>query len=350
MATRRTTFSKFVIEQLRRDDNDMELAALLNDVQRAGKLIGAAVSRGPLDASGALVTTEVQMPGDPGLPLADAAHQILVSACEWGGQLCGMASSARPAPVPIPAEYPRGRYLLVVDPLDGGACADMAFTVGTFFSVLRAPEPGIAAREADFLQPGRALAAAGYLLFGSLSMMVVTLGSGVHGFTLDRDAGAYTLTHPNLRMDPAVQDLSIDASRVPHWEAPVRRYVEECTQAGGDVTARWSDSLVAELHRLLLRGGTLLCPRDTREGGEAVPPLLVFQAQAMAMLVEQAGGAASTGRGRVLDRVPRALHERVPLVLGRTAAIERIEALYAADDRGEMPHEPALFVHRSLFR
>jgi fructose-1,6-bisphosphatase I len=358
MPYRRTTFSKFVIEDLRRSDSghDPELAALLNDLQRAAKLIGAAVSRGALDAQGALVTTEVNVQGQPVRPLRETANLILLSACEWGGQLCGIFSGGTEQPYVIPAEYPRGRYLLVLDPLDGAANLDVGLTVGTVFSVLRAPEHVTDPRPEDFLQPGRRQVAAGYALFGPASMMVITLGAGVHGFTLDRDAGAYTLTHPNMQIPDATCEFAIDSTNEPHWEQPVRRFVDECTKGqpgthGAGFTMRWIDSFVAEIHRVLIRGGMFLMPRDTSAAGRPGRLHLLSQVNPVAMLVEQAGGAASTGRRPVLDVEPKDIHERAPLIFGNTRDVGRIESYHHAYDRGEpMVFDAPLFRNRSLFR
>jgi fructose-1,6-bisphosphatase I len=358
MPYRRTTFSKFVIEDLRRhgSGHDPELAALLNDVQRAGKLIGAAVSRGALDAPGAMVTTEVQVAGAAPEKLDQVAHNIMLGACEWGGQLCGILSSLQAAPYTIPREYPRGRYMLVFDPLDCPTNVEMGQAVGTFFSVLRAPDGVDDPGEEDFLQPGRAIVAAGYALFGPVAMMVVTLGAGVHGFTLDREAGAYTLTHPNMRIPEGICDFAIDTANEPHWEDPVRRYVAECTlgPAGpraSNFTMRWTDCLVPALHSVLIRGGVFLMPRDTRDHGKTGHLRLLTQANPVAMLVEQAGGAASTGRRPVLDVVPDAIMQRVPLIFGCASEVALIERYHHAHDRGEPSvFEAPLFKKRSIFR
>jgi fructose-1,6-bisphosphatase I len=358
MPYRRTTFSKFIIEDLRRkgSGHDPELSALLNDLQRAAKLVGAAVARGALDSPGAIVTTSVNKQGEPPKPLAEVANLIMLSATEWGGQLCGILSRALGKPYDIPAEYPRGRYMLVFSPLDGAKNLDVDLTVGTIFSVLRAPEGVTEPTEADFLQPGRQQVAAGYALFGPVSMMVITLGAGVHGFTLDREAGAYTLTHPNMRIPDHGREFAIDAALEPHWEAPLRRFVQEYTGGGsgpeGDgFTIRWIDSLVSEVHRVLLRGGVFLHPRDTRDTTKLGHVHLLAEANPIAMIVEQAGGAASTGRVPVLEVVPDALHQRVPLLLGARGDIGRVEGYHHAYDRGEaMVFESPLFNKRSLFR
>ncbi len=356
MPYRRTTFSKFVIEDLRRGGgHDPELAALLNDLQRAGKLIGAAVARGALDSPGATVTTSVNVPGEPPKKLGEVANLIMVSACEWGGQLCGMVSSTLHAPHEIPPQYPHGRYMLLFSPLDGATNLDVNLTVGTIFSVLRAPDGVADPTPDDFLQPGRRQVAAGYALFGPVSMMVITLGAGVHGFTLDREAGAYTLTHPNMQVPERGCELAIDAALEPHWETPIRRFVQEYTAQGfgGEkpVTIRWIDSLVAEVHRILLRGGVFLHPRDTRDTSKLGHVHLLAEANPIAMIIEQAGGAASTGRVPVLDVAPQHVHQNVPLILGGRADVERLQGYHTAYDRGEsMVFEAPLFKQRSLFR
>jgi fructose-1,6-bisphosphatase I len=358
MPYRRTTFSKFVIEDLRRggSGHDPELAALLNDLQRAAKLIGAAVARGALDSPGAVVTTSKTVPGEPPRKLAEVANLIMLSACEWGGQLCGILSAALAEPHAIPAQYPRGRYLLLFAPLDGASNLDVNLTVGTIFSVLRAPDSITDPQPADFLQPGRAQVAAGYALFGPVAMMVITLGAGVHGFTLDREAGAYTLTHPNMRIPEQGCELAIDAALEPHWETPIRRFVQEYTSYGAgtdgrNCTIRWIDSLVAEVHRILLRGGVFLHPRDTRDTSKLGHVHLLTEANPIALIIEQAGGAASTGRAPVLDVAPQAIHQHVPLIMGAGADVKRLQAYHAAYDRGESMHfESPLFKQRSLFR
>ena len=358
MPYRRTTFSKFIIEDLRRkgSGHDPELAALLNDLQRSGKLIGAAVGRGALDTPGALVTTTVVVPGDPPRTVAEEVNSVMLSATEWGGQLCGILSSALKEPHKIPAEYPRGRYMLVFSPLDGAANLDVDLTVGTIFSVLRAPEGVTDPTPEDFMQPGRQQVAAGYALYGPVAMMVITLGAGVHGFTLDREAGAYTLTHPNMRIPESGCELAIDSALEPHWETPIRRFVNEYTGRVPELNVascsiRWIDSLVAEVHRILLRGGVFLHPRDTRDTTKLGHVHLLTEANPIAMIIEQAGGAASTGREPVLDVQPEALHQHVPLILGTRNDVERLQGYHLAYDRGEsMVFEAPLFKQRSLFR
>ena len=298
----------------------------------------------------------MQVPGAPAEPLDQLANNILIGSTEWGGQICGLVSAALEAPYVIPAAYPRGRYMLVLDALNGADSLDVGLPVGTFFSVLRAPDGVTEPAPADFLQPGRAQVAAGYLLYGPAAMMVITTGAGVHGFTLDRDAGAYTLTHPNMRILAETCDFAIDTANEPHWEDPVRRYVAECTQGaagprGSNYTMRWMDSLVAALHRILIRGGVCLIPRDTRAQGKQGNLRMLYEANPVAMLVEQAGGAASTGRRPVLDVVPTEIHQRTPLIFGSQREVEIIERYHHRHDAGEsLVFDAPLFKSRTIFR
>jgi fructose-1,6-bisphosphatase len=349
----RTTLSKFIIEEQRRLEGGAELIALVNDIQTACKYIASAVARGALtDARGAGGAVNVH--GEEQRALDVVANDIMLSSCEWGGYLAGMASEELTEPYVIPAQYPRGRYLLVFDPLDGSSNLDVNVTVGTIFSVLRAPE-GVADPTAqDFLQPGTQQVCAGYALYGPTAMIVITLGTGVHGFTLDPEIGAYILTHPNLRIAEETHEFAVNASNQRFWEPPVRRYVEECLAGksgvrGKDFNMRWIASLVAEVHRILMRGGLFMYPRDTKDPAKPGRLRLLYEANPMAMLIEQAGGAASTGRGRILDVAPVSLHQRVPLILGSRSEVDRLERYHAEYDRGEVAFSSPLFNERSLF-
>lgn len=333
MPYRKTTLSKFIIEDQRRTGSpDPDLTSLLNDVQTACKLIAVAVSRGRVKGAA---------------PLEQTARDIMVGTCEWGGQLAGMLSEEMDAPHAIPGQYPRGRLLLVFDPLDGADNVDVGLPVGTIFSILRCPDGVSEPQGADFLQPGTAQVAAGYAIYGPSAMMVLTVGDGTHGFTLDRDIGAFTLTHPSMAIAPQSRELAVNLSDERFWEAPVRRYVDECLD-GENVTIRWIASTVADVHRLLIRGGVFMDPRGAERQGRL---RLLHEANPMAMVVEQAGGAADTGRGRLLELAPADLHHSVPVILGARTEVDRLVAYHAAFDRGEDAARTApLFNVRSLFR
>ena len=336
----RTTLSKFIIEDQRRSGApEPDLTSLLNDIQTACKLISLAVARGVLDKSVA-----------GGTGLDSIADGIMRETCEWGGQLRGMASRLLNEPYRIPPPYPRGRYLLVFDPLEGVANVDVNGPVGTLFSVLRCPDGVAEPAVEDFLQPGSDQVAAGYAIYGPVAMIVLTLGAGVHGFTLDRDIGAYTLTHPDILIPPATLDCAINSSNQRSWPVPVRRYVEECVEGsagprGTDFSLRWIASPVAEVHRILLRGGLLIDPPGVSDGLR-----LLHVANPMALLVEQAGGIASTGRDSILGIQPAAVDQTIPVILGSRDEVERLISYHAEHDRGEDPvFSTPLFNVRTLF-
>jgi fructose-1,6-bisphosphatase len=349
----RTTLSKFIIEEQRKLAGGAELIALVNDIQTACKYIASAVARGALaGARGATGNLNVQ--GEDQKPLDVIANDIMQDSCEWGGYLAGMVSEEMEAPYPIPPQYPRGRYLLVFDPLDGSSNLDVNVTVGTIFSVLLAPEGVTDPKPEDFLQPGTRQVCAGYALYGPAAMIVITLGTGVHGFTLDPEIGAYILTHPNLTIAEDTQEFAVNASNQRFWEPPVKRYVEECLAGktgvrGKDFNMRWIASLVAEVHRILMRGGLFMYPKDTRDPGKPGRLRLLYEANPMAMLVEQAGGAATTGRARILEVAPTSLHQRVPVILGSRNEVERLERYHVEYDRGDVAFSSPLFNERTLF-
>jgi fructose-1,6-bisphosphatase len=356
MPYRRTSLSKFIIEQQRRTGkSDAQLIGLLNDVQNACKLIAVAVSRGLLNGA-APSAAGINIQGEEQKALDVISNDIILKTCEWGGQLCAMASEEMELPYPIPAEYPRGRYLLVYDPLDGSSNIDIDMTVGTIFSILVAPAADRPITSEDFLQPGTRQVAAGYALYGPAAMLVLTLGEGVHGFTLDRETGSYLLTHRDMTIPPSTREFAINASNERFWEPPVRRYVEECILGkagprGADFNMRWIASMVAEVHRILLRGGLFMYPRDSKDATKPGRLRLLYEANPMAMIVEQAGGAASTGRERLLDVAPHDLHQRIPVILGSRLEVERIRDYHEAYDRGEsIEWETPLFNTRSLYR
>ena len=212
---------------------------------------------------------------------------------------------------PVPARYRRGKYLLVFDPLDGSGDIDVNIPVGTIFSVLRSPHPGVQPQATDFLQPGTEQVCAGFALYGPSTILVLTTGDGVDGFTLDRDIGAFVLTHPQLRIPDQTSEFAINSSNERFWEPPVRRYVAECLAGrtgprAKDFTMRWIASLVAEAFRILSRGGVFLYPADSKDPGQPGRLRLLHQAHPIAFIIEQAGGLASTGQGRLMESQPSA--------------------------------------------
>jgi fructose-1,6-bisphosphatase len=356
MSTReKKTITEFMIEQQRRfPEATGDFTAVLNHVRLACKRISFIVGRGALGAAqGDADAINVQ--GEKQMKLDVIANDIFLRTSEYGGHLAGIVSEELEGPYSIPAEYPLGKYLLAFDPLDGSSNLDVNAPVGSIFSVLEAPRKGEPACAQDFLQPGSRQLCAGYAIYGATTMLVLTLGRGVHGFTLDRGFGEFVLTHPNMTIPADTSEFAINASNERFWEPPVKRYVVECLQGhagmrGKDFNMRWIASLVAEVHRILIRGGLFMYPRDTKVPSKPGRLRLLYEANPMAMIVEQAGGAASWGRGRVLDCVPTELHQRVPLILGCRSEVERIERYHLEHDQGlDRIYSSPLFKERSLF-
>ena len=328
----RVTLSRYLIEQTRSNNTPADLRFLIEVVARACKEISHAVSKGAL--GGVLGATETEnIQGEVQKKLDVLSNEILLEANEWGGHLAGMASEEMDNAYQIPGKYPKGAYLLVFDPLDGCSNIDVNVSVGTIFSVLRCPgecfSQNDALGEEAFLQPGTKQVAAGYAIYGPQTMLILTLGNGVMGFTLDRELGSFVLTHENLRVPESTAEFAINMSNQRHWEAPVQRYVSELLAGTeGPLTKnynmRWIASMVADVHRILTRGGIFMYPRDSREPGKAGKLRLMYEANPMSFIIEQAGGAATNGTQRILDIQPDSLHQRVPVFLGSKEEVERV--------------------------
>ncbi len=362
----RWTLTRYLIEERRRfPQASGDLNALLLDVSIACKAIARIVSFGGLgDALGASAALEadtgnlqVNVQGERQKPLDVIGNEIFIRMNEWNGQLAGMASEEMEAPRQIPASCQRGKYLLLFDPLDGSRNIDVDVSVGSIFSVLRAPEDVVQSdrdvTEADFLQPGAAQVAAGYAIYGPTTMLVLSVGNGVAGFTLNPNLGEFVLTHPAIQVPADTQEFAINTSNSRFWEPPVKRYVDECL-AGKvgtrckDFNMRWIASLVAEAHRILMRGGVFLYPRDTREPQRPGRLRLLYEANPIAFVIEQAGGRASTGRQPMLGVRPCALHQRIGVVFGSRHEVERIERYHHEPLNNELANP--LFAERGLFR
>ncbi|MBU4520131.1 MAG: class 1 fructose-bisphosphatase [Gammaproteobacteria bacterium] len=360
---RRFTLTQYLIEQRRRFPSASgDFNALLLDVALACKAIARTVAFGDLGSMlgqpAPEVTTSVNVQGEEQKKLDVISNEYFTQMTEWGGHLAGMASEEMDHPYQIPATMQRGKYMLVFDPLDGSSNIDVNVTVGSIFSVLRAPQDVIDSGrdvvEADFLQPGTQQLAAGYALYGPTTMLVLTVGNGVAGFTLDPNLGQFMLTHPNLQIPEDTHEFAINASNSRFWEAPVKRYVDECLAGktgarGKDFNMRWIASMVAEAHRILMRGGIFMYPRDTKDAAKHGRLRLLYEANPVGMIIEQAGGRASTGREPVLTVKPTALHQRIGFVFGSKNEVERIERYHSEPGAYKDDSNP-LFAERSLFR
>jgi len=262
------------------------------------------------------------------------ANEVLIDANEWGGHLAAMASEEMDSIYVVPNRYPQGEYLLMFDPLDGSSNIDVNVSIGTIFSVLKKPEGDHGVEENDFLQAGNKQVAAGYCVYGPQTTLVLTVGDGVAMFTLDREQGSFVLTEEHLTIPEDTQEFAINMSNMRHWDEPVKRYIDECLQGkegprGKDFNMRWIASMVADVHRILTRGGVFLYPWDKREPEKAGKLRLMYEANPMSWLIEQAGGAATNGKQRILDIQPTRLHERVSVILGSKNEVERITAYHS---------------------
>jgi len=326
------TITQFIIEEQRRTGGTGDFTALLNDVFTACKNISSAVNKGEL--IGVLGSAESEnIQGETQKKLDLITNDMMINANQWGGHLAGMASEEMDDVYEIPSQYPRGKYLITFDPLDGSSNIDVNISVGTIFSILHCPEGVTDPKAEHFLQPGTKQVCAGYALYGPSTMMVMTTGHGAHGFTLDQNVGEFILTHPNLSIPADTREFAINASNERFWFPPIKRYVDECVAGkdgprGDNFNMRWVASMVAEVHRILTRGGIFMYPNDNRDPDRGGKLRLMYEANPMSFIVEQAGGLSSTGTGRIMEVEPNGLHQRVPVVLGSKNEVERIVAYH----------------------
>jgi fructose-1,6-bisphosphatase I len=328
------SLSRYLVEQ-QRDKGHIpaDLRLLLEVVARACKSISHAVNKGAL--GGVLGSAESEnVQGEVQKKLDIIANEVLLEANEWGGHLAAMASEEMDSIYLVPNRYPQGEYLLLFDPLDGSSNIDVNVSIGTIFSVLKKPEDSQGVTEQDFLQPGKQQVAAGYCIYGPQTTLVLTVGDGVAMFTLDREQGSFVLTQENVQVPVDTKEFAINMSNMRHWADPVRRYIDECLQGkegprGKDFNMRWIASMVADVHRILTRGGVFMYPWDKREPHKAGKLRLLYEANPMSLLIEQAGGASTNGKGRILDMQPGQLHERVSVILGSKNEVDRVTQYHA---------------------
>ncbi|QHE87479.1 class 1 fructose-bisphosphatase [Hydrogenophaga sp. BPS33] len=333
--TQRISLTRYLVEQQRVDGHiPSQLRLLLEVVARACKSISQAVNKGDLGGVlGAATSENVQ--GEMQKKLDIIANEVLIEANEWGGHLAAMASEEMDSIYVVPNRYPQGEYLLLFDPLDGSSNIDVNVSIGTIFSVLKKPEGSAGVSEQDFLQPGSHQVAAGYCVYGPQTTLVLTVGDGVAMFTLDREQGSFVLTQEHVKIPADTKEFAINMSNMRHWDAPVKRYVDECLAGKEgvrekDFNMRWIASMVADVHRILTRGGIFMYPWDKREPNKPGKLRLMYEANPMGWLVEQAGGAATNGHQRILDIQPTKLHERVSVILGSKNEVERVTRYHQA--------------------
>ncbi|HSG75854.1 MAG TPA: class 1 fructose-bisphosphatase [Burkholderiales bacterium] len=331
---RHVALSQFLIQRQHAGKINADLRLLMETVARACKAISTRVNKGALaDGHGATGGENVQ--GEAVQKLDMLSNEILLEANEWGGNLAALASEEMELPHPIPTHFPKGEYLLLFDPLDGSSNINVNISVGTIFSVLRCPKMAdgslCEANEAAFLQPGRRQVAAGFAVYGPTTVLVLTVGDGAHAFTLDRETYTFVLTHPDIRIPADTAEFAINISNQRRWEPPVKRYIEECLAGkdgprGKDFNMRWVASMVADVFRVLSRGGIFMYPRDAKNTNGRLR--LMYEANPMAYIVEQAGGAATDGRTRILELQPTGLHQRVAVILGSKNEVDVVTSYH----------------------
>ena len=332
--SKRISLTRYLVEQQHEHGNiPAQLRLLLEVVARACKRISQAVNKGALGGVlGAAESENVQ--GEVQKKLDIIANEVLIEANEWGGHLAAMASEEMDSIYLVPNRYPQGEFLLLFDPLDGSSNIDVNVSIGTIFSVLKKPDGDRGVEESDFLQPGNQQVAAGYCVYGPQTTLVLTVGAGVAMFTLDREQGSFVLTEDNVQIPADTKEFSINMSNQRHWAEPVKRYIGECLEGkegvrGKDFNMRWVASMVADVHRIMTRGGVFMYPWDKREPEKPGKLRLMYEANPMAWLVEQAGGAATDGKQRILDVPVTKLHQRVPVFLGSKNEVDRVTSYHA---------------------
>lgn len=329
-----TTLSQYLAREESLHELDPVLARLITSVSEACKTISHKVRQGALAGVLGLAGTE-NVQGEDQKKLDIISNDIFVDAVVRSGAVCGMVSEEVPKVMSVPDEFPVGPYLIAFDPLDGSSNIDINVSIGSIFSVTPAVRPKRTAVDADFLQPGRHQVAAGYCMYGPQTQLCLTFGRGVVFFTLDPATGTFVLTQENVRVAPAAKEFAINCSNMRHWEAPVRRYIDELLAGkegprGKDFNMRWVAAMVAEVHRILQRGGIFLYPRDNRDPAKPGKLRLLYEANPMSMILENAGGASTNGHTPILDIVPEKIHQRVAVMLGAREEVDLVTGYHKA--------------------
>jgi fructose-1,6-bisphosphatase I len=322
------TLNRFIIEkQAAHPAATGEFSVLLTQIGLVGKMIAQDLRRaGLINILGATGETNVQ--GEVVKKLDEISNDTFVKVFKYSGIVCALASEELEKPMLVPENWPHGKYILLFDPLDGSSNTDVNMPLGAIFSVLRHERKDGPPADSDLLRKGVEQAAAGYLLYGSSTMLVFTVGRGVHGFTLDPGIGEYLLSHEQIRMPPRGKVYAVNEGNYHKWPAGTKRYIDHLKvqdrASGRPYSSRYSGCLVADVHRMLLGGGIYLYPGEVDKPEGKIR--LLYEANPLALVVEQAGGRASTGTVRIVDVEPKSLHQRVPLIIGSREDVEEAEA------------------------
>lgn len=329
-----TVVEHLLLRQKERPMASGRFTRLLTELILSAKIIDREVSKaGLLDVLG--VTGEVNVQGEIVQKLDDFANRVIIRRMERAGVLCAMVSEENADFIPIPRQYPVGDYILIFDPLDGSANIDANVSIGTIFSIYRRTSfDQQAVSVGDLLQKGSMQVAAGYIIYGSSTMMVYTAGNGVHGFTLDPSVGEFLLSHPDIKIPERGRIYSVNEGYFSYWDEPTKNIVNHFksndSATGRPYSSRYIGSLVSDFHRNLIYGGIFMYPADSRDLRKPSGKLrLMCEAAPMAMIAEQAGGLATDGTRRILDIEPQELHQRVPLFIGSKQDVEVVLKFYA---------------------
>lgn len=326
--TQNMTMTEFLAQHLQ-GEHSSALAAILNDVAVAAKQIAIAIDAGAITGNmGSLATKNIQ--GEVQKTLDVLTHDIFVAAVQKSGYIAGAVSEEEVDPILMPQTHSQAAsYLILVDPLDGSSNVNVNVSVGTVFSILKTDnkQPELN----DFLQAGTEQICGGYALYGTSTMLVFTTGNGVNGFTLDQTTDTFLLTHPQMQIPQHTTEFAINMSNYRFWQEPIQRYIDECLQGtegerDKDFNMRWVASMVAEVHRILVRGGVFMYPSDAKAKTGRLR--LMYEANPMSFIVEQAGGSSTTGLQRVLEVSPTSIHQRVPVMLGSKNEIDKIASYH----------------------
>lgn len=327
------TLSQYLTEYERANPDKAGLKAAIEDIAKACIRIMDLVGRGPLiGIHGEAGETNVQ--GEDQQKLDILSNQILLDMLAWSGNWAGLASEEMENIYHIPAHYPKGKFLCAFDPLDGSGNIDVNMPIGTIFSILPYEKGQEAPHNSDFLRPGREQIAAGYVLYGASTTLILTVGDGVHSFTFDRSIGEFFRTQRHIKI-PDTPHYSVNASNYRHWAPPVKQYIDECLAGkegtrGENYNMRWVGCMVADSHRVLAKGGMFMYPSDSRDPSKPGKLRLLYECNPMSLLIEQAGGRSITDNGETLTVQPTSLHQRVPLMMGQKSEIDYLEALLKA--------------------
>ncbi|MBO7172864.1 MAG: class 1 fructose-bisphosphatase [Burkholderiaceae bacterium] len=311
---------------------DPQLTGLIAHLADTCKEISFKVSRGALaGVLGSAGSENVQ--GETQKKLDVIANDIMCQACAESGYVSGIASEEMDHALQVPEQYAVGPYLVLFDPLDGSSNIDINVSIGTIFSILPAGTPHRDVTDEEFLQPGVNQLAAGYVVYGPQTQLVFTMGHGTVVFTLDLSSGTYLQTSEGMSIPAAAKEFAINCSNMRHWEAPVTRYINELLAGktgprGKDFNMRWVAAMVAEVHRILNRGGIFMYPRDNRDPSKPGKLRLMYEANPMSWLIEEAGGVATNGYERIREIQPTGLHQRVAVFLGAKEEVELVTSYH----------------------